>query len=113
MAQIQSAEDVKAMLKRTADLPPNQRVVVLLYAASRQNERTGAVMATGQDLAAEIDMNPSLFSRLRLALTRSGWLEKVSDSSPYYRLTPKADGDNNVLPLRRAGGDGEHQARRA
>ena len=110
--QIASREDVRRLMRVTSPLAPNQRIVVILYASHDQDPDSGAVPVDAKELAAEINMDPSLFSRLRGQLVERGWMEKIDDTV-YYRLTAKADGSDNVLPLRRPGGDGEHQARRA
>lgn len=110
--QIDSREDVRKLMRLTSGLAPNQRMVVMLYAAHDQDPSSGAVPMDAKELAAEINMDPSLFSRLRGQLVERGWMEKIEDTV-YYRLTSKADGHDNVLPLRRAGGDSRHQVRRA
>ncbi|MFD5437361.1 replication initiation protein, RepL2 [Kitasatospora sp. NPDC127067] len=110
--QINSREDVRKIMRLTSALAPNQRQVVMLYASHDQDPSSGAVPLDAKELAAEINMDPSLFSRLRGQLVERGWMEKIDDTV-YYRLTSKADGNDNVLPLRRTGGDSGRQARQA
>ncbi|WP_329572877.1 replication initiation protein, RepL2 [Kitasatospora sp. NBC_01266] len=106
--QINSREDVRRLMSVTSSLPPNQRIVVLLYATHEQDPGSGAVPVDAKELAGEINMDPSLFSRLRGQLVTAGWMEKIEDTV-YYRLTSKAGGDDNVVPMRqRSRADGRH-----
>lgn len=93
----------RMLLRRTAGLSASQRLIVLMY-AMMPTDRAGAVRMTGQQLAAEVDMTPTVFSRMRRQLVEAGWLEQSDRFSNivYYRLTPRATGEENVVPMRRA-----------
>ncbi|MEF9908615.1 replication initiation protein, RepL2 [Streptomyces flavovirens] len=104
---IECREEIRDLLKVTSDLPPLQRLVIILYASMDQDD-TGTVNATGAMLAAEAGMTPQLFSRVRRELVAAGWLEENPalrvGNVRYYRLTSKAvfGLDDNVIPLRSA-----------
>ncbi|MFJ4679253.1 replication initiation protein, RepL2 [Kitasatospora sp. NPDC088783] len=110
--QIESRHDVVKIMKRVSGLAPNLRQIVMLYASLDQDPSTGAVPIDAKEIAAEINMDPSLFSRLRGQLVERGWMEKIEDTV-YYRLTSLADSPDNVLPLRRTGPTNPHEAKRA
>ncbi|MGW7256877.1 helix-turn-helix domain-containing protein [Streptomyces sp. NPDC054834] len=95
-------EYYRAVLRRTAGLSPSQRLIVLLY-AMMPTDRAGAVRMTGQELAAEVDMTPTVFSRMRRQLVEAGWLEQSDRFSNivYFRLTSRATGEENVVSMRR------------
>jgi hypothetical protein len=95
-----------ALLLSTAGcgLTANQRLILMAY-SMLTTERSGVVLKTGAELAKLLDLDPTVFSRLRRGLIREGWLEE--SGSPlgnirYYRLSEKATGDQVVVPLRRA-----------
>jgi DNA-binding MarR family transcriptional regulator len=92
-----------ALLRRTAGLSPNQRLIVLLYAMV-PTDRAGAVCKTGQELSDLVGLTPTMFSRIRRQLVEAGWLEESGHFAhiKYYRLTSKATGEQIVVPLRRA-----------
>jgi len=105
MTTITSAQDVRTILRRTRTLAPNLRVVVTLYSVMPW-DRSGAVVATAQELAEEAGMKPSVFSRARTELIETGWLEETSriGNVRYYRLTAQALGESpTVVQLRPAG----------
>lgn len=91
------------LLRRTAGLTANQRVIVLTY-AMLPADRGGAVVKTAQDLAELLGLSPTVFSRIRRQLIEGGWLEESDRLGHirYYRLTSKATGEQVVIPLRRA-----------
>lgn len=97
------SSDYKALLCRTGDLTPTQRLIVMLYALSA-SDRSGVVRETGQDLAEQLSMTPTVFSRVRKQLVTAGWLEESERFAhiAYYRLSPQALGEQNVIPMRRA-----------
>lgn len=102
---IECREEIRDLLKLTKDLPPLQRLVVILYASMDQDE-TGTVPVTGLHLAAEAGMTPQLFSRVRRELVSSGWLEENPamriGNVRFYRLTEKANpnADADILQFR-------------
>jgi DNA-binding MarR family transcriptional regulator len=98
-----STSDLKALLHRTSDLTPAQRLVVMLYALSA-GDRGGVVRETGQDLADQLGMTPTVFSRIRKQLVQAGWLEESEKFAhiTYFRLSPHALGEQTVIPMRRA-----------
>jgi hypothetical protein len=101
---IECREEVVDLLRRTSDLPPLQRIMILLYASKDQTD-TGTVPETAAAMAADLGMLPQLFTRVRRQLIEGGWLEEDPEMRigkvRYYRLTPKATGEtNNVIPLR-------------
>lgn len=101
---IEFREEVVDLLRRTSDLPPLQRIVLLLYASKDQTE-TGTVPETAAAMAEDLGMLPQLFTRVRRQLIDGGWLEEDPEMRigrvRYYRLTPKATGEpDNVIPLR-------------
>ncbi|GAB2966224.1 replication initiation protein, RepL2 [Streptomyces heilongjiangensis] len=103
---IECREQIRDLMKLTSDLPPLQRLVVILYAAMDQDD-TGTVHETGANLAAEAGMTPQLFSRVRRELVAAGWLEEGPGrigNVRFYRLTEKADaeGGASVVALRSA-----------
>ncbi|WP_373308790.1 replication initiation protein, RepL2 [Streptomyces minutiscleroticus] len=81
----------------------NQRLVVMLYAL-HPTDRAGAVIETAVNLAELVGMSPSVFSRTRRQVVEAGWLEESDRLAhiKYYRLSPKATGENVVVELRRA-----------
>jgi len=103
---IECREEILDLLKVTSELPPLQRLVIILYAAMDQDD-TGTVPVTGLALAAEAGMTPQLFSRVRRELVAAGWLEENPGlrigNVRYYRLTSKVQTQpDNVVPLRSA-----------
>jgi hypothetical protein len=95
--------DYQALLRRTCTLTPAQRLVVLLYAFC-EADRGGVVRQTGRDLAQQLGMTPTVFSRLRKQLVQTGWLEESERFAhiSYFRLSPQALGERTVVPMRRA-----------
>ncbi|WP_081241053.1 replication initiation protein, RepL2 [Streptomyces viridosporus] len=91
------------LLQRTAGMTANQRLVVMLYAL-HPTDRAGAVLETAANLAELVGMSPSVFSRTRRQVVEAGWLEESDRLAhiKYYRLSPKATGENVVVALRRA-----------
>jgi DNA-binding MarR family transcriptional regulator len=89
------------LLRRTAGLTPNQRLVIWLYSVHPQ-ERSGTIEEMGQDLAEVVGLGPTVFSRTRRQLLDAGWLEQSERLGHirYYRLSPKATGHEVVVPLR-------------
>ncbi|SEE66425.1 hypothetical protein SAMN05216532_8238 [Streptomyces sp. 2231.1] len=57
-------EHYRAVLRRTPGLSPSQRLIILLY-AMLPPYRAGAVHLPGQELAAKVDMPPTVLSRMR------------------------------------------------
>lgn len=103
---MKTADDARALarevLRRTKELPPNQRLVLQLYAIMPK-EPGGAVRTTARELAEdELGWTPTLFSRVRGQLVEDGWLEFVDklSNSPIYRLGERATGQRTVIPLR-------------
>lgn len=103
---MKTADDARALarevLRRTKELPPNQRLVLQLYAIMPK-EPGGAVRKTARELAEdELGWTPTLFSRVRGQLVEDGWLEFVDklSNSPIYRLGERATGQRTVIPLR-------------
>lgn len=91
--KVQGSEDVLYVLKRTGRvLNPNQRIVVMLYAAAEQRP-DGAVWIKATELAETAGMSAPVFSRTRKELEALGWLEEVDSVGPVrvYRLTPTVD----------------------
>ncbi|MCD9145919.1 hypothetical protein [Streptomyces albireticuli] len=92
------------LLRSTGDLPPLQRLVLIQYSLTDQDE-TGTVRRSSKELAAEVQMSPQLHSRVRRALIEAGWLEENEAARignvRYYRLARR--GPSNVVPLRSAG----------
>lgn len=102
--KIHRSEDVLYVLKRTGRvLNPNQRIVVMLYAASEQRP-DGSVWIKATDLAATAGMSAPVFSRTRKELEALGWLEEVDSVGPVrvFRLTPtiEAERDQPAARLR-------------
>ncbi|MEZ0069934.1 DNA-binding MarR family transcriptional regulator [Streptacidiphilus sp. MAP12-20] len=97
------ASDIRALLRRTGELTPTQRLVVMLYALSA-TDRGGVVRETGRDLASQLNMTPTVFSRMRKQLVFLGWLEESEKFAhiAYFRLSPRALGEQVVVPMRRA-----------
>lgn len=95
--------EYQALLRRTCDLTPAQRLVLMLYAVS-EADRGGVVRETGRDLAQQLGITPTVFSRLRKQLVQSGWLEESERFAhiSYYRLSPQALGERTVVPMRPA-----------
>ncbi|MCF3137213.1 MULTISPECIES: helix-turn-helix domain-containing protein [Streptomyces] len=91
------------LLTHTAGLPANQRLILTLYAA-HPTDRAGTVSKTAAELAEVLGMSPTVFSRTRRQLVEAGWLEESERLGHirYYRLSPKATGEEVVVPLRRA-----------
>lgn len=91
------------LLRQTAGMTANQRLVVMLYALHPTN-RAGTVQETGANLALMVGMSPSVFSRTRKQVVEAGWLEESERLAHirYYRLSPRATGENVVVKLRRA-----------
>lgn len=91
------------LLGHTAGLPANQRLILMLYAA-HPTDRAGTVSKTAAELADILGMSPTVFSRTRRQIVESGWLEESERLGHirYYRLSPKATGEEVVVPLRRA-----------
>jgi DNA-binding MarR family transcriptional regulator len=91
------------LLEHTAGLPANQRLILMLYAA-HPTDRAGTVSKTAAELADVLGMSPTVFSRTRRQIVESGWLEESERLGHirYYRLSPKATGEEVVVPLRRA-----------
>jgi hypothetical protein len=91
------------LLQATAGMTANQRLVVMLYAL-HPTDRAGAVAETAANLAALVGMSAPVFSRTRKQVIEAGWLEESDRLAHirYYRLSPKALGENVVVPLRRA-----------
>lgn len=109
--KIESREEIVELLKRTSDLPPLQRIIVMLYASKDQTD-AGTVVETGTALADELGMLSQLFTRVRRQLIEGGWLEEDTalriGKVRYYRLTDKAGPrPSNVVPLRPAASDDE------
>ncbi len=90
-----SGKDKKYMelLQKTAGLTANQRLIVMLYALLAP-ERDGTVRKTAAQLAALLNLSPTVFSRLRRQMITDGWLEEGDKLGHirYYRLSPKATG---------------------
>ncbi|WP_037599622.1 helix-turn-helix domain-containing protein [Streptacidiphilus rugosus] len=95
--------EYRALLCRTSDLTPAQRLVIMLYALSH-SDRGGVVRETGQALAEQLGMTPTVFSRIRKQLVQAGWLEESEKFAhiTYFRLSPQALGEQTVVPMRRA-----------
>ncbi|MFC9297072.1 replication initiation protein, RepL2 [Streptomyces sp. NPDC057011] len=94
--------EVQRVLRETGDLPPLQRLLLVLYAVSDTDE-IGTVHATGAELAAEASMSPQLLSRVRRELISGGWLEESGErlgNMRFYRRTDKTTGRQTVTPLR-------------
>jgi DNA-binding MarR family transcriptional regulator len=91
------------LLEHTAGLPANQRLILMLYVA-HPTDRAGTVSKTAAELADVLGMSPTVFSRTRRQIVESGWLEESERLGHirYYRLSPKATGEEVVVPLRRA-----------
>ncbi|CAL9639611.1 replication initiation protein, RepL2 [Streptomyces albogriseolus] len=91
------------LLKATAGMTANQRLVVMLYAL-HPTDRSGAILETAANLAKLVGMAPPVFSRTRKQVIEAGWLEETEKIGhiKYYRLAPKHLGENVVVPLRRA-----------
>lgn len=91
--KIHDRYDVLDLLKLTGRvLSPNQRIVVLLYAASEQNSE-GAVITRATELAETVGMTPPVFSRTRKELVQLGWLEEAGSVGriKLYRLAQHVD----------------------
>ncbi|MFJ7270876.1 replication initiation protein, RepL2 [Streptomyces sp. NPDC099050] len=88
--KVHGSEDVLYVLRRTGRvLNPNQRIVVMLYAASEQRP-DGSVWIKGAELAETAGMSAPVFSRTRKELEALGWLEEVDSVGTVriFRLTP-------------------------
>ncbi|MEU8764284.1 winged helix-turn-helix domain-containing protein [Streptomyces sp. NPDC048659] len=89
--RIHDAEDVQYLLRKTgaAKLNPNQRIVVMLYAASPQKP-DGTVETQATELAKIAGMSPPVLSRTRRELVDAGWLEPTQKFGrvQVYRLVP-------------------------
>lgn len=93
--KINGADDVIYLLRRTGEgmgskrLSPNQRLVVLLYASSEQDQN-GTVIIRATELAATVGMTASVLSRTRKELVELGWLEEAGSVGrvKLYRLNP-------------------------
>ncbi|MEU3796000.1 replication initiation protein, RepL2 [Streptomyces fructofermentans] len=92
-----------SLLQRTVGLTANQRLVVMLYAC-HPTDRSGAVLETALELAKLVGLSPTVFSRTRRQVIEAGWLEESERLAHirYYRLSPKATGENVVVEFRRA-----------
>lgn len=89
--RIHGPEDVLDVLRRTGRvLSPNQRLVVMLYAASEQRP-DGSVITRATELAETVGMTPPVFSRTRKELVKLGWLEETGriGQIKLYRLDPQ------------------------
>lgn len=98
--------ELRAMMRRANQLPPNQRIVLNLYGVLPKNP-AGAVETLARVIADEAGMKESTFSKVRTALVDDGWLEESSRVANvrYYRLTGKALGTGpTVIPLLRPAG---------
>jgi hypothetical protein len=85
-------------------LTANQRLILMVY-SMLATERSGVVRKTGAELAKLLDLDPTVFSRLRRGLIKEGWLEESGPALGnirYYRLSEKSTGEQVVIPLRRA-----------
>jgi len=93
----------QTLLRRTAGLTANQRLILLTY-AHLQTDRNGTVERTAAELADLLGLSPTVFSRLRKQLVTDQWLEQSDrlGSIRYYRLASKVTGEHVVVPLRRA-----------
>jgi DNA-binding MarR family transcriptional regulator len=103
MATTAAQEKFKAFLRRTAGLTANQRLILQMY-VNLATDRSGTVEMPGKELALLIGLAPPVFSRLRKQLIEDGWLEESGRPHGrihYYRLAPKATGEQVVVPLRR------------
>ncbi|MGW2255183.1 replication initiation protein, RepL2 [Kitasatospora sp. NPDC001660] len=97
-------DDVRALIGRTKDLSPNQRLLLSFYATLPAG-KTGT-QQTGQALAEEMGWAPTFFSRVRKELVETGWLEEYDrfNNIRYYRLTNQALGRRSkVVRLRNVG----------
>lgn len=91
------------LLKKTAGMTANQRLVVMLYAL-HPTDRSGAVLETAANLSKLVGMAPPVFSRTRKQVIEAGWLEETERIGhiKYYRLDPHRLDENVVVPLRHA-----------
>ncbi|MBT2447931.1 replication initiation protein, RepL2 [Streptomyces sp. ISL-43] len=95
--KVHGSEDVLYVLKRTGRvLNPNQRIVVMLYAAADQRP-DGSVWIKATELAETAGMSAPVFSRTRKELEALGWLEEVDSVGPVkvFRLTPTVDAERD------------------
>ena len=86
-------------------LAASQRLILVTYSMLSGAERSGVVLKTGTELAKLLDLDPTVFSRLRRGLIKEGWLEESGTplgNIRYYRLSEQATGSQVVVPLRRA-----------
>jgi DNA-binding MarR family transcriptional regulator len=86
-------------------LTANQRLILVTYSMLSGAERSGVVLKTGTELAKLLDLDPTVFSRLRRGLIKAGWLEESGNplgNIRYYRLSEQSTGDQVVVPIRRA-----------
>jgi len=90
------------LMERTAGLAANKRLIVMTYALLPA-DRSGTVEKMGREIAEFLNLTEAVFSRARRQLIEEGWLEQSSElgNIKYYRLTPKATGEQVVVPLRR------------
>ncbi|WP_411112135.1 replication initiation protein, RepL2 [Streptomyces sp. c-19] len=99
--RIHDREDVLYLLRRTGRvLTPNQRLVVLEYAASEQRA-DGGVMVKATEMAELLGMTAPVFSRTRKELVALGWLREVGRVGQVriYALDPRIEQERG-----RAGG---------
>ncbi|MFD5084365.1 replication initiation protein, RepL2 [Kitasatospora sp. NPDC058406] len=97
-------DEVRAVVGRTRDLNPNQRLLLAFYATLPAG-RTGT-QQTGQALAEEMGWAPTVFSRIRKELVEAGWLDEYDrfNNVRYFRLSDHALGRRpKVVRLRNVG----------
>jgi hypothetical protein len=97
-------EDIRALIARSKDLGPNQRLLIAFYASLPAGDN--GTQRTGQALAVELGWSPTFFSRIRTGLVEGGWLDEYArfNNVRYYRLSDQALGRRStVVKFRRAG----------
>ncbi|MHA6756957.1 replication initiation protein, RepL2 [Streptacidiphilus sp. PAMC 29251] len=97
-------QDVRALMGRAKDLPPNQRLLLAFYATLPSGKE--GTEQTGAALAKEMGWQPTVFSRVRTELVEAGWLDEYGrfNNVRYYQPSDMAMGRRSkVVQMRRAG----------
>ncbi|MGV9267473.1 replication initiation protein, RepL2 [Kitasatospora sp. NPDC003701] len=99
-----SDTELRAVIGRSKDLGPNQRLLLAFYGTLPPGEE--GTQQTAQALAAEIGWAPTFFSRVRRDLVREGLLDEYHkfNNIKYYRLSSKALGGRKGRAILRSVG---------
>jgi DNA-binding MarR family transcriptional regulator len=92
--------ELRTLMHRARDLTPMERNMVMLYALAEN--KSGYVDERAQDLAVELGVAATVFSRVRKSLVVKGWLQQARSEANirYYCLSDYAYGRQSVRLLR-------------